>query len=400
MRKTFIGVVTLTLSNTATAQSVPSAPPLPQLPNNAEPAETKSQEEFYAADYNVSVAEARRRMGVMREAGQLAAKLRADSPESFAGTEILHTPQFKVKVKFTADADARVARLGLSQEFVAETAVDSERKVQARQQAIGRALEAAGIAHNSAIRADGTIDIIVEEVDAPRISGLLRSAGVEGIERTKLRPTRNMRKPGQHNGEAAALLGGQLSYGAQGICTAGFTVFKISSPTIRYKITSGHCEEQLWSSDQTYLPFVDQRIGANTPYDVQWHSQGTFPKFSNTIKNGSTATLAITAVYPTSAFQNGEYLCKYGYSTYKTCGNIVSINYNLQGVPATFVQVHHPSGFDMSQSGDSGAPWYSETYTEAWGVHTESGYYPNENDAIFMPVSYLENLGLRVLTSP
>ncbi|WP_281825203.1 hypothetical protein [Sphingobium sp. BS19] len=177
---------------------------------------------------------------------------------------------------------------------------------------------------SQALRADGTIDIIVEGAQAPRVNGLLKSAGVEGVEKTRVRPTRGMRKAGQHKGEANALLGGQLVYGATGTCTAGFTVFKIASTTTRYKITSGHCDNELWSADQTYLPFVEQRVGANTPYDVQWHSQGTFPKFTNTIKNGSTATLAITAVYPQSAFQNGEYLCKYGYTTYKTCGNIVS----------------------------------------------------------------------------
>ncbi|GLJ00703.1 hypothetical protein Sbs19_45230 [Sphingobium sp. BS19] len=64
------------------------------------------------------------------------------------------------------------------------------------------------------------------------------------------------------------------------------------------------------------------------------------------------------------------------------------------------MQVRHPQGLNLSENGDSGAPWFSETYNEAWGVHSESGYYPDENDAIFMPVRYLEDFGLRVLTSP
>jgi hypothetical protein len=399
-----LAAATLLTPFAAQGQTDPSAPAFPEAQRNRapEPETSMSQEEFYARDYGVSVGEARRRFAVMRQAGELSEKMRNEQAATFAGTEIVHAPQFRVKVKFTGDADGRVRGMGLPSEFVGEAASETENEVKDRQIAIDRALKAKNIRYASAIRADGTIDIYTEAADSPNINGNLTSGGVKGVGRTRVKTVPRIKESGKDLGEAAALLGGNFVYDALKVCTAGFTVYKISATTTRYKTTAGHCPDVLWAPDQTPLPFVAQKIGVNTPYDIQWHSQGTFPKFTNTVKNGATTTLAITAIVPPSRFQIGQYLCKYGYATYKTCGNVVSLSYNLQGIPATFVQVHSSTGANLSDPGDSGAPWFSETYSEAWGSHSESGYYPDDIDAIFMPVKYFEDaaIGLRVLTTP
>lgn len=392
--------VSLALSATAQAQTAPAKPPLPTgQAQQSEPETSISQEEFYARDYGVSKTEAARRMSVMRDAGALAAKLRKEDPANFAGMEIQHKPSFQVVVRFTQSAKEKLAALEMPEEFVAQDATDSERAVLARQEAIGKALQAAGVPYNSAALPDGTIDIIVEDADSFRVPGLLRAAGITGTERTRIRKTKRIPRIGQDFGEASTLLAGDEIYGARNYCSAGFTVKKTGTTT-RYKLTAGHCENELWSYNGTYLPFVGERYAVYQPYDFQWHSQGTFNTFTNTVKNGATATLASTAVYPDFAMVPGEYLCKYGRSTYKTCGKIYSTSYDQLSDGGKFVQVRSETGADLSSGGDSGAPWFSETYKEAWGVHSNDGRYPDERDAIFMPIKRISDAGLEVLVVP
>ena len=386
-------VLTLAIPSALGAQDAP----VPPQSERAEPSVSRSQADHYAKDYGVTVEEAERRFGVIREASLLADTLRSTDPDTFAGTEIVHSPEFAVKVKFSKNAAEKLAALGLSKEFRAEVAEENEKVVAARQQAIARALSSSGVRYHSARRPDGTIDIMTEGADTPKVAGLLRAAGIDS-RRTQSRTVERIPVKGVDKGQAA-IRGGDVMYN-NGVCTAGFTVYRASSPSTRYKLTAGHCEERLYGPGGILLPFVEQRTGVYTKFDVQWHSKGTFDTLTNVVRNGQNADLAITSVYPASVFQAGEYLCKYGWATYKTCGKIISTNYDFQGDGGQFVQVSAENGVNLSEGGDSGAPWFSEYWKEAWGLHVDDARYPNTNDAIFMPIRNIEELGLRVLTSP
>lgn len=95
----------------------------------------------------------------------------------------------------------------------------------------------------------------------------------------------------------------------------------------------------------------------------------------------------------------GDWVCKWGSATGYTCGQIVSKTYNAFG-HAGFVQVHAPDNLNLSDGGDSGAPWYYDVYEEAWGSHSDSADAVNPNDAIYMPMSYISASGHAVLTTP
>jgi hypothetical protein len=108
--------------------------------------------------------------------------------------------------------------------------------------------------------------------------------------------------------------------------------------------------------------------------------------------------LPITAEYDYSWMQWGDWVCKWGSATGWTCGGISNLDYNALGYGG-FVEVHQPEGTNLSNPGDSGAPWYNNYYQEAWGIHSDSSNI-NPNDAFFMPVSSMRDWGHQVLTSP
>lgn len=395
--KLFI-VAPLLFPISVSSQILNDAPPLPKdVPSSSEPSKAKSQIEFYASEYGVSAAEALRRMKVMRKAGILADKLYSSSIEDFGGIEIIHKPEFTVVIRFTGDADAKVKALGLGQGYIGAPAVESWRLSKARQNAVGDTLRNAGVVYQSTLKPDGTLDLFVENKDAATVSVLLSAADIDGLDRVTVTPQTKIKTPGNGYGESR-VIGGDLVYGHEGSCSAGFTVYQSGNSNNRYILTAGHCENNLWH-DSISLPYVGERYAIYQPYDFQWHTKGTHDVLSNVIKNGATATLEITAMYPPAYMVVGEYVCKYGAYTFKTCGNIYSTNVDMLGDGGKFVQVRSSTGANLSSEGDSGAPWFNETFQEGWGVHSNEG--PNApNDAVFMPLIRIRDVGLELLTVP
>ena len=100
----------------------------------------------------------------------------------------------------------------------------------------------------------------------------------------------------------------------------------------------------------------------------------------------------------------GEYVCKYGRATHYTCGYIDTKNYrpdpdNIPGPSPTFIRVDNTAGYgDLSDSGDSGGPWFNTN--DAYGTHVGSPA-GDSNDAFYMAVNYISRgIHVDVLTSP
>lgn len=189
-------VAPLFLPTIAFAQIVGDAPPPPKnISSSPDPGKAKSQIEFYASEYGVSVAEARRRVQVMRKAGALADKLYSSSIEDFGGIEIIHKPAFTIVVRFTGDADAKVKALGLSQDYIGATAVESWKLSKARQDAVGDTLRKAGVMYQSTLNPDGTLALSVENKDTVTISALLNNADIDDLDRVKVTPWAKITTP-------------------------------------------------------------------------------------------------------------------------------------------------------------------------------------------------------------
>lgn len=119
-------IIALALTACVARKSVPTATPAKQLtfeercPNlsaadraaiESDPANI-SMNQYYARDYCVTLAEAERRMAIQGSnvAGTLMRRVAAGEPSTFAGLWFEHQPEYRVKVAFTRDAAATLAR--------------------------------------------------------------------------------------------------------------------------------------------------------------------------------------------------------------------------------------------------------------------------------------------------
>jgi hypothetical protein len=353
------------------------------------PTRTRSAE-AYAKSFAVSVAEAQRRIQLQRQIGELNARLERDEAATFAGLVIEHRPAFRVLVKFTADAEATLARYTKDPLYVPATGPVAYRQMVSAQASVYDLLKTAGI--DSSSRVDvvkGTVEFYVADpaqVQQLQTAGTLRLPAFVTIHKAvSMDKTRE-----------ATIEGGRPLSG--GRCTTGFTVYNKSSPASRYITTAGHCATPLTYMNVT-LARVGYRYEAYTSYDYAWHSTAGFTTPTNNIYDGIDTSQRINYVWPKSNMAVGDWICKWGAATGFTCGNIASKSYNAFGDPG-FIQVHDYYNTNLSDEGDSGAPWYYDQYQEAWGSHSDSADAVNPNDAIFMPIEYISASNLAVLTSP
>jgi hypothetical protein len=377
-RLALLAAGTAAISSASAAQDAP-----------ATGARTRSLE-AYSKQFGVPVSEAQRRIGLQREIGKLNARLETDEAATFGGLYIEHRPAFRVVVKFTANGAATLARYTQDPLYIPEAAGVSYKEMADAQRTVYDLLKKAGIESSS--RVDVVKNSLEFYVPDPAAVQLLQSTGA-----LQLPPFVTLHKAlSMDTTMEATVEGGRPLSG--GRCTSGFTVYSTASPSSRYLTTAGHCATPLTYNGVT-LPRVGYRYEAGTSYDYAWHSTPGFSALTNVIYDGIDTSQRITYVWPYASMAVGDWVCKWGSASGYTCGQIVSKTYNAFGHPG-FVQVHDPDNFDLSSGGDSGGPWYYDTYDEAWGSHSDSADAVNANDAIFMPMSYISASSLAVLTTP
>ena len=196
----------------------------------------------------------------------------------------------------------------------------------------------------------------------------------------------------------ASHIQGGLLVGGQGACTSGFSVKHNRSGKLGV-LTAGHCADS---------PVIDgsgaplQQELSERRWDVQWH---TVPGRHITneveyVENGVRKHQSITDTKHTTKLTKADVLCKSGMRTGYTCGNIAWTNICFGGIPNcehTYVIVRGLDGVGMADVGDSGGPVFMGTHAigTVSGVTGESG----RGDLIYMPIDYISDLGLSVLTS-
>ena len=380
MRKTLLTMTSVaalvTVTGTAFAQANPGG---------------SRMAEAYGLANGISPSEASARLDDQKKAGKLRARLEAAEPDTFAGMYVEHTPKFRVVARFKGNARAALAKLNADIPIDGEDAALSLKELRAIQDETYADLKGIGIESASQIaEKDGSVEFFVEDPSAAEAArGKLRHGkSIKFGKANKLR----------RGGEAAIEGGRSLSSAGAQACTTGFVAYKtgLSNTNTRYVLTAGHCPNSL-TYNGVSVPFVGEKYAANTFYDYQWHSRGTFTQPTNEIYEGLSTNLKITAVWPYSNMNVGDFICKWGAVTGFTCGNIASLNYNSLGAGG-FVRVDG-GGTDLSSGGDSGGPWYYDAYGEAWGLHQDHAF-DNNLDAVFMPVSRISASALAVLTTP
>jgi hypothetical protein len=190
-------------------------------------------------------------------------------------------------------------------------------------------------------------------------------------------------------------------YGGRALstCTSGFTV-KHDSGTEGF-LTAGHCRPHPADGGQyfqgTLMPFQQQDMQGSQ--DVQWH---TSPGIDDRayFRSGSNTLTPVRRLDGRSRQSRGRYVCKYGMSTGRTCGEIAGNDFDPGAdYNATFIRVCKPRADtctdNLSSSGDSGSPWFDGR--TALGVH--SGATGHDNlQAFYMAINYAQNtyLGIKV----
>lgn len=342
----------------------------------------------YAADYGVTLGEAQRRLGLQDLAGQLDATLQVAQPGTFAGLWIEHRPAFRVVVSFTATSTLSQYVTGGPLASVSE----------ARQAAVPLAQLRADIAGISKVAPHAPLEagITVQEnridvyvTSREQFEAFVRRTGF------RLPATATIRVVPALSKSTLNIYGG-LPLDGNG-CTSGFSVYH-NETGMRGVTTAGHCANTA-SYAGSNLPFQAESYGGS--HDEQWHSAPGF-----TVKNWVNDGVDVTEITSRTFWASqsvGQYVCKYGRSTFSTCGTIQQKDYApgpgcVPNGAATWVRVKSDTGADMMEPGDSGGPVFKGN--SAYGV-ANCEYGTDENQALYVAVDYVESgLSVTVLTTP
>lgn len=339
----------------------------------------------YAAQNDVSLDEAVRRLTLQSEIGVLEETLVKQEP-SFAGLWIEHQPQYKIVVRFQdPKAEGRLrarVRGTVLENVVRETrpAAVSLVQLEKRRAAAKQRAKHLGFAVDTDINVQEN-RVEVYSTRAQNLRAAMAKEKAAGSERDEVIAVPELAQP-------AVLRGGE---GDPGYCTGGFTVRSTDS-TVLGVSTAGHCgNTQLFQG--MALPLVAEYF--YDAGDIQWHSACGYTDVTNEFNSGL-GYRACTGQRLRSQQTIGTYVCKNGNATGRTCGYIQSKTYNPSYIPGngedSYIRVNG-YGAILSAPGDSGAPWFVDNL--AYGSNSGSA---SDGDAIYMAVDYFAWVGAAVLT--
>lgn len=368
----------------------------------------------YAKLYDVPLEEALRRLKLQRDIGKLDARIARGEPDTFAGLWIQHKPDYGVVVNMAGNLDA-VARYtaGTPVANITEThRVEKSLKQLEREQA-----EATTALRDLDVPLESEINVrknqvevyVLDETKVESLAGARSAVGavLDSVNVTEVN--------GFSQDMANAYAGNKMN-----ACTAGYSVFDGNG---RYGITTaGHC------SDSQFYDGVDPAVYLEIAgewwrgaFDVQWH----YPKYPNSgllfkpwardnqpTSQGTRYYREMYAVVNRPEQAIGTFVCKHGYNTGYTCGEISSKTFNpytstvyisKENNSPTFVHVNKVGPYIVTKGGDSGGPVYDGhaalgLVKGGWGrtpcSHSFCG------DMIYMAINYVTDQGLRLHLAP
>lgn len=331
----------------------------------------------YAAEVGVNPEEAARRLQLQRLAGDLDGALAEEESATFAGLFIEHKPSFRIVVRFTdRAAEERLAKriAGGPLELLVETR--PARVALAELEKQQKNLRSEGV--KAGIEFESEIDVRsnrmnVYALDAEKFRVRLGHAVPFGT---------RLEKVDRLSVEQNTIYGGAPLYD----CTAAFGVRHNTTGELGIS-TAAHCSNAQYFNG-IYLPFVS---GMEAQYqDVQWNSGCGRVTVTNQFQSGI-GMRSVIATRSRTYQAAGQYVCKYGKTTGRSCGFIDTKHFDPgAGFEGTFVRVNDSN----NGPGDSGGPWYDEDI--ALGIH--KARVTSDGDAVYMPINYISALNVSVLT--
>ncbi|MGO1000798.1 S1 family peptidase [Lysobacter sp. CA196] len=352
----------------------------------------------YAKYYKITPQEAKRRMAASEESRKVQSALREKFPDTFAGLHIEHRPTFRIVAKFTRDAEASLRQVSKSEVLVAEQAPYSLHALHAAKNVLDEDLRASGIEFISStdIRSGKVLAYVRDVGQAQERTTSLKSAAPF----IEFRETPDFVKP---TAPYAARHGGYKVMAGNGqYCTTGFNAKTADGTPV--VTTAGHCDDvqRAWNSAGTVLPMVNQANKGSL--DIQWHRYPSSIYYLSSRVEAGTLLYDVRGLVTLANMQIGDHVCKYGHTTYMTCGDIVSLDFTAphENELGHFVQVRNENGDTMNREGDSGGPvwgYAAGAGHTAWGtVHGRGADgTPFVKDLFFMPSDRFAQVGLTLL---
>ncbi len=392
----------------------------------------------YAADYSVSLTEARRRLDRIQPLQEILASIRSHESARLAGWGINHSANFGGWVWLTGDNPPSTDAAGIAAahaDVQIRTGADhSLAKLLAVQQGlfrngtVGRVNDsptsgiAAMVTFTGIDMATNAVRIGIDPALAAVVPGGLTGTGPATVSDETFRAKATevtaqfassitvnyVVEDGRDLSNHAIFMGGETI----GLCTSGFTALQRGA-IVYGIITAGHCtntlQESLSMHGVALLPVIRRR---GPSVDAQFQSIPT----GSSITTGAPHWLLDDYVCrvndicdvssdASKARMMGNYVCHYGVGSGHSCGTIDDISFSPSYPSAcdgkcyhTFVRVNGPNL--RTCSGDSGGPWYIGGI--AYGIHkggSNSSCTSRGDTAIFSAIRDVENsLGVDILT--
>ena len=367
----------------------------------------------YARSFNVSQAEAERRLRIMHSDAGSADSLDAEYGDDFAGA-YFDNQDFALVVRTTRTTGQNRTKTvrgrdGRELAVPVRELAGSPRNYAAirnivRTQASRLARQIEGVQGLGYDPASG--EIVVHVYSATQISEQqVRQLGtISGI------PTRIERLPAPIE-DNAVRGGGSLGGGD---CTTGFSATR---GTVSGVVTAAHCANSYTYTDPSGASHTLPSTGTANPdknanFDIQFMTATGVTFDAKFYADNTTALRDVTgrrlrsSTTGSKTGATGNYICHYGKTTGQSCGTVYQIDYKPEYAGAcgtqtcndVFVTVKGP---DLACSGgDSGGPWFA--WNTAWGINkggSSTGTNPGDCSlSIYSSTDWLSSIGATLKT--
>ncbi|MGE4306036.1 MAG: S1 family peptidase [Novosphingobium sp.] len=314
-----------------------------------------------ARSENISLKEAKSRLKVLNEAGALSAALASKFPDSFGGLIIKSKPKLTVEVSFT-DLDAAAVRDRVSQipagARISGLVIGKKAKI-SQKALLQKASRASGAFRAKNIDAYIRTDLATGSLKV----AAKNTAEVQTALRMRISELPVDTPVEQFGGiipTASEVVGGYRytgTGGEYGTCTAGFNVGTFTGGLAGIS-TAGHCNNNSGHIDPWSV---------NLGFKQEWITNGLDSQWS-TVNGGSSYVVSAKfydgnskiVVSGVQSWVPGQYICKFGITTRKTCGYIDTVLTGGGAYGGTFPRVLTNSTYPkQSDGGDSGGPVFA-----------------------------------------
>ena len=327
------------------------------------------------------------------------------------GVWIEHEPEFRVFVAALPADVARVTVLLKTTRFASVAqVVEVERSRLALAELSTKVRDVSPVPIETGIfvseRAYRVKVFVAGDADRQLLDDALAAAGLAPSSDLKVETVEGLSQPLSHVHDSRSDVHGGLQArpvdGSSRGCTTGFSVRRKSDGRLGV-LTSGHCPNQV-TINGLPAPLQDEKFGGK--WDVQWH---TVPDrhITNEVyvvgDMGYRWHQRITGTLDGLDVAKGTTVCKSGRSTNYTCGKTTGdkdchLSDEREGISctATYVEVLKDGRRPMARRGDSGAPVFigpDAVGTLSTGRRNGASY------MAYMPIEFISDLGLEVLTS-